>query len=93
MVLVVGIDDGVERLDGGECLHDLVVGYARDVRANLGGELAQVGRGVGVAVLEGVGELVADALELGVDGVEVGLLLGEDGVVGRVLGLGLVGGA
>ena len=93
VVLVVGIDDGVERLDGGECLHDLVVGYARDVRANLGGELAQVGRGVGVAVLEGVGELVADALELGVDGVEVGLLLGEDGVVGRVLGLGLVGGA
>ena len=92
MVLVVGVDDGVERLDGGERLHDLVVGHARDVRANLGGELAQVGRGVGVAVLEGVGELVADALELGVDGVEVGLLLGEDGVVGRVLGLGLVGG-
>ena len=34
VVLVVGVDDRVERLDGGECLHDLV-GRAAKVGADL----------------------------------------------------------
>ena len=80
MVLVVGVDDGVERLDGGESLHDLV-GRAAKVGADLVGELAQVCRGTLVAVLELGGEVVAHGGELGVDLVEVRLLLGHDGVV------------
>ena len=81
MVLVVGVDDGVERLDGGERLHRLV--RAAEVRADLVGELAQVCRGALVAVLELLREFVTHGEELCVDLAQVRLLLGEDRVVRR----------
>ena len=81
MVLVVGVDDGVERLDGGERLHRLV--RAAEVWANLVRKLAQVRRGALVAVLEFIRELVAHGEELGVDLAQMGLLLDEDRVVRR----------
>ena len=88
MVLVVGVDDGVECLDGGERLHRLV--RAAEVRADLVGELAQVCRGALVAVLELLRELVAHGEELCVDLAQVRLLFGEDRVVRRG-GLGVCG--
>ena len=81
VVLVVGVDDGVERLDGGERLHDLV-GLAGDVGADLVGEGAQVLGRARVAAFELVGQLVAHGAELGIYLAEVRLLLGKDGVVG-----------
>ena len=81
VVLVVGVDDGVERLDGGERLHRLV--RTSEVRADLVGELAQVCRGALVAVLELLRELVAHGEELCVDLGQVRLLLGDDRVVRR----------
>ena len=75
VVLVVGVDDAVQGLDGGERLHGLV--GAVEVEADLLAHVDEVLRRALVAALEAGRELVADALELGVDLGEMRLLLFE----------------
>ena len=79
VVLVVRVDDRVERLDGGEGLHGLV--GAAKVGANLLAHLAQVVRRALVACLDVLGEGVPQVAELGVYRPQVVLLLAERIVV------------
>ena len=79
VVLVVGVDDGVERLDGGERLDGLV--RAAKVQAHLLGHVDEVLLGAAVVALEVLGDLVANLQQLGVELGEMSLLLLEDGVV------------
>ena len=79
VVLVVGVDDGVERLDGGERLDGLV--RSAKVQAHLLGHVDEVLLGAAVVALEVLGDLVANLQQLGVELGEMSLLLLEDGVV------------
>ncbi len=85
VLLVVGVDDRVERLDRGERLHRLV-GPAK-VDADLVGEVAQVLRRILVAHLDLLGQVRVDLLELRVDRAQVLLLLDEGGVGALVCAL------
>ena len=63
--LVVGVDDRVQRLDGGERLHGLI--NAPKVARDLLGHVLEVLGRLPVADLERIGQLVPDGNELGVN--------------------------
>ena len=62
VLLVVGIDNGVERLDGGKRLHRFV--DAHKVGTNLLGHILKIGGGSFLPNFELVGECLMDLLEL-----------------------------
>ena len=76
VLLVVGVDDRVERLDGGEGLHGLV--GAAKVGADLLAHVDEVLAGHPLVDLEVLDDRVVDGLELGIDLAQVRLLLLED---------------
>ena len=88
VVLVVGIDDGVQGLDGGEGFHGLVC--AAEVEAHLLGHVQQVLARAGVVALEVGRDVVAHPQQLRVELLQMGLLLVKDGVVVLVVLLGHV---
>ena len=79
MCLVVGIDDGVQGLDGGKGLHRLV--FAAEVLGDLFGHVAQILRCCLVGDFEPMGELVSELCELLVGFAEMLLFLPEDRIV------------
>ena len=79
MVLVVGVDNRVQGLDGGQGLHGLV--RSAKVGANLLAHGDQVGSGLLVVVLELVRQVVAKAKQLLIELVQVRLLLDKYGIV------------
>ena len=78
VVLVVGVDDGVQGLDGRESLDGLV--RAAEVQADLLGHVQKVLARAGVVALEVGRDVLAHLEELGVERREVLLLLVEDGI-------------
>ena len=78
VVLVVGVDDGVQGLDGREGLDGLV--RAAEVQADLLGHVQKVLARAGVVAFEVGRDVLAHLEELGVERREVLLLLVEDGI-------------
>ena len=77
--LVVGIDDGVQGLDGGKGLHRLV--FTAEVLGDLFGHVAQILRCCLVGDFEPMGELVSELCELLIGFAEMLLFLPEDRIV------------
>ena len=88
VVLVVGVDDRVQRLDGRKGLHRLI--RAPEIGANLLAHRHEVGRSLFVVARELLSQLVAVGDELTVYGAQVLLLLAHDGIVFEKIPCGVV---